>query len=91
MAAELFFTARVSTIVHTRALKPLVWVLYALTACPYAVAFCFFLLYRYYEFRYGRYVRHRFERIKRLKLMTRVPQSRILDLTAGWVRIYPAF
>ncbi|GAA5996840.1 uncharacterized protein JCM10292_006032 [Rhodotorula paludigena] len=57
MAAELFFTARVSTIVHKRALKPLVWVLYALTACPYALAFCFFLLYRYYEFRYGRYSR----------------------------------
>ncbi|GJN87886.1 hypothetical protein Rhopal_000841-T1 [Rhodotorula paludigena] len=30
MAAELFFTARVSTIVHKRALKPLVWVLFGM-------------------------------------------------------------
>ncbi|GAA6030160.1 hypothetical protein JCM8097_009293 [Rhodosporidiobolus ruineniae] len=54
MFSELFFVLRVHMLTD---FKVLVWVLYGLTSAPFFAAFVFFLLYRFYEFRFGRYAR----------------------------------
>ncbi|BGP37161.1 hypothetical protein JCM10450v2_001067 [Rhodotorula kratochvilovae] len=55
MASEVFFAHRVFTVVQDY--KPLVWLMYGVTASPYALAFVFFLLSKWYSFRFGGYAR----------------------------------
>ncbi|GAA5912922.1 hypothetical protein JCM6882_009513 [Rhodosporidiobolus microsporus] len=55
MISELFFVVRMYMVLPRY--KVSAWILYFVTAAPFLCTFVFFLLYRFFDFKYGRYAR----------------------------------